>query len=139
MNTQTKNTVPDYGEPWTYESFNVSLGETGDYEGVALLRTRHGHLVAEKHDVDDIDEDHLRRAAQCVNACAGMADPAARLANLNAIIEQQAEMLQSAVELIRRVSTGPATPNDAWQWLKQRGLDEYKHINPDRKSHDQHA
>lgn len=66
-------------------------------------------------------------------------DPAAHLANLNATIEQQAETLQSAIELIRRVSTGPATPNDAWQWLKQRGLDKYQHVNPDRKPHDQHA
>lgn len=114
--------TPDYGEPWALDSSDSFWNKVVDAAG----KTVAGVVPT-------------RRAVTCVNALAGVPDPAAHLANLNATIEQQAETLQSAIELIRRVSTGPATPNDAWQWLKQRGLDEYQHINPDKEPHDQHA
>lgn len=112
--------TPDYGEPWKSTLYEI--------------HDRMDFVVGQTHS-QDTDE----RIIACCNALAGVQDPTAHLANLNATIEQQAETLQSAIELIRRVSTGPATPNDAWQWLKQRGLDEYQHINPDRNAHDQHA
>jgi len=50
--------TPDYGEPWSY---NYDLD---------LALTRNGSAVYE------------RRIIACVNACAGMADPAAEIANL---------------------------------------------------------
>jgi len=50
--------TPDYGEPWNYNyDFDLAL-------------TRNGSAGDE------------RRIAECVNACAGMADPAAEIANL---------------------------------------------------------
>lgn len=111
--------TPDYGEPWRNQ--------------MGTVRDRMEYFISLK------STETAERIISCVNALAGVRDPAAHLTNLNATIEQQAETLKSAIELIRRVSTGPATPNDAWQWLKQRGLDTYQHITPDRNAHDQHA
>ena len=130
---------PDYGEPWE------TSGNADAEEWIAATNWTNdaGDIICSPPVDAEISVGHWKarseRIIACVNALAGVQDPAAHLANLNATIEQQAETLQSAIELIRRVSTGPATPNDAWQWLKQRGLDKYQHVNPDRKSHDQRA
>ena len=48
---------PDYGEPWEYTSFRN------------CIRNRHNHTLELQDELRD-------RARQCVNACAGMADPA---------------------------------------------------------------
>jgi hypothetical protein len=96
--------APDYGEPWALDPADGFWNKVADKDGKTVAG-----LAA------------TRRAIACVNACAGMADPAAEIASLN-------DTLESAIELIRRVSTGPATPNDAWEWLKQHNLDKYEHI-----------
>ena len=60
MNTDTENKkVPDYGEPW-WKSGQYTVEPILDREG------------------DAVDEDE--RAIQCVNACAGMTDPAVEIA-----------------------------------------------------------
>ena len=79
MNTNTDKKAPDYGEPWTeYTNWDEIIcrnQETILYPASSL--------------------EHCARAIQCVNACAGMADPAAELAAMReAIKEAHAALLR---------------------------------------------
>lgn len=60
--TTTQQPAPDYGEPWQL---------TTDFAFDITIR---GELAAS---FDKIE--HANRAISCVNACAGMADPAAEI------------------------------------------------------------
>lgn len=123
LRTQPCVTQGEYGEPWTYEVFNCSIGDTGDFEGVALLRNRYGFLIAEKYSADDIDEDHLNRAQQCVNAMADIADPIAYLANLREENASMREMLRETEQAFQKIICEvPACIEGFWFW---------PHISPD--------
>ena len=56
----TPKTAPDFGEPWNLD--------TGDDD--ILIRSRFGQVVS---------TNTLERIVSCVNACAGMSDPAAEI------------------------------------------------------------
>lgn len=58
-----QNTAPDFGEPWEGTMFRN------------CIRDRHNTLR-------QIEDDLRDRARVCVNACQGMADPAAEIAHL---------------------------------------------------------
>jgi hypothetical protein len=61
--SDTPATPPDFGEPWEFTSFR--------------------NCIRDRHNVLRSIEDDLRdRARVTVNACAGMADPAAEIAHL---------------------------------------------------------
>lgn len=78
MNTNTDKKAPDYGEPWTeYTNWDEIIcrnQETILYPASSL--------------------EHCARAIQCVNACAGMTDPAAELAAMREAIKEAFEALQ---------------------------------------------
>ena len=62
---------PDYGEPWEYTSFRN------------CIRNRHNHTLELQDELRD-------RARQCVNACAGMADPAKEIQAMREKLEDKA-------------------------------------------------
>jgi hypothetical protein len=66
MNTPT----PDYGEPWNY------------YYDLDLALTRNGSAGDE------------RRIAECVNACAGMVDPAEEIQAMREAIREAHKIIQ---------------------------------------------
>ena len=56
-------------EPWStckYHAWSISAGERSD-------------IIHAATDNDELDEANAERAVQCVNACAGIPDPAAAL------------------------------------------------------------
>lgn len=115
--------APDYGEPWEFAEWNAGVNRSPGYGllsstgclNVTVHTTEPDGPFRDKECVAEAKR-KAQRIVACVNALAGIHDPAAHLASLN-------DTLESAIELIRRVSTGPATPNDAWEWLKQHNLD----------------
>lgn len=104
--------TPDYGEPWEIS------GDTEAEEWIAATNWTNdaGDIICSPPVDAEISVGHWKarseRIVACVNALAGIPDPAAHLAKLD-----------DAIELIRRVSTSAATPNDAWEWLKQHKFD----------------
>ena len=72
--TLTQQAVPDYGEPWQLESDDEIWSDNGD-EGT--LAVAYGSV--------------RERIVDCVNACAGMADPAAEI---KAMREELADIRQ---------------------------------------------
>lgn len=66
--TLTPAPAPDYGEPWGLSSFRN------------CIVTRGGQT-------EDIRDALRNRSLKCVNACAGMADPAAEIARLKSTCE----------------------------------------------------
>lgn len=62
-----KQLVPDFGEPWEYTSFR--------------------NCIRDRHNVLRQIEDDLRdRSSSCVNACAGMVDPAKEIRAMRGVI-----------------------------------------------------
>ena len=90
------STTPDYGEPWKEKAYNYTVGDTGDVEGVIEIRTREELRVAYAWNPSDENEALFSRAIACVNACAGIADPAAE-------IQAMREALREAHEFIRDI------------------------------------
>lgn len=82
------NEAHDYGEPWKAEPGTHSIGDTGDFDGYVELRTREEIRVAEVWNPDDILEAFFDRIVACVNACAGIADPAAEIEALRAALAE---------------------------------------------------
>lgn len=76
--TTTQQPAPDYGEPWQL---------TTDFAFDIKIR---GELAAS---FDKIE--HANRAISCVNACAGMADPAAEVQAMREAIEEAFAALDS--------------------------------------------
>ena len=79
MNTQ--KTAPDFGEPWS----------DSEFRGMADCQDRNGTpIVCDFHFVHD---EHRARIVSCVNACAGMSDPAAEIQALRDKLEQAEAMI----------------------------------------------
>ena len=75
MNTNDNTPAPDYGEPWRTEQL----------QGWRVVRSREGKIIADAMARD--------RAVACVNALAGVADPAAHLAAMREAIREAHEAL----------------------------------------------
>lgn len=101
------STTPDYGEPWKEKAYNYTVGDSGDVEGVIEILTREELKVAEAWNPSDVKEAFFSRAVACVNACAGMADPAAEI-----------EVMRAVVKGIRFVAYQPAEVREALAKLK---------------------
>lgn len=83
--------TPDCGEPWT------SIDDKLIY--FPFVRTRN----------DEIPGNILsRRAIDCVNACAGMADPAAEIQAMREAIKKAYEALYSSQFVMRNIFPEPA-------------------------------
>lgn len=69
-----KKPAPGYGEPWT--------------ESIAwnTIQTRRAETVI--YDASDMKQPYRARAIQCVNACAGMADPSAEIQAMRVAIKE---------------------------------------------------
>lgn len=65
-----------HNEPWKHDGDGDILDANNDDVACAYLRS------------DDVAEDRACRIVACVNACAGMADPAAEIAALRAEVER---------------------------------------------------
>lgn len=90
-----KKSAPDFGEPWKLDSYNSPLGDSGDFEGVLQIYTReHQELVAEAWNPEDKHYEQFSRIIACVNACAGMADPAAEIQAMREAIREAHEALK---------------------------------------------
>ena len=72
----TDNETPDYGEPWACEP---------DGNGISIYARNDTVYGITEHTSFDVR--YANRIVQCVNACAGMADPAAELAAMREAIE----------------------------------------------------
>ena len=77
MNTQ--KTAPDFGEPWRLSSFRN------------CIYTRDGKL-------EEIVDSSRNRSLQCVNACAGMSDPAAEIQALRDAVKEARDALEWAIK-----------------------------------------
>jgi hypothetical protein len=87
--------APDYGEPWRIECGKHSIADTGDFDGyVQIYNSEARYRVAEIWNPDDEHEALFARIIACVNALAGIPDPAAHLASLNDAIERYEETLR---------------------------------------------
>lgn len=80
----TPKTAPDFGEPW------IEL-TTWDY-----LQTEAGKTVL--HNASDMNEPYRSRAISCVNACAGMSDPAADIQALRDAVKKTETALMAVVK-----------------------------------------
>lgn len=77
----TQNTEPDFGEPWKCE--------TGDFE-IYSKSEHNATAYAESARIRD-------RIIKCVNACQGMADPAAEIEAMRAAISEAAPNFSQAM------------------------------------------
>jgi hypothetical protein len=66
----TPTPTPDYGEPWRMEPDSRTYLE----------------VVKNRHEITMAGRGATLRAVQCVNACAGMADPAAEIQAMRDIV-----------------------------------------------------
>lgn len=71
------STTPDYGEPWRESKIWDCIT---DREGIILV-----------HTASEFNDPFRTRAITCVNACAGMADPAAEIAAMREAIREAHE------------------------------------------------
>jgi hypothetical protein len=78
--------TPDYGEPWKFSRGEPSI-ESRDDDAV---------LTGIDYEIDDAK---IQRAVSCVNACAGMADPAAEITAMR-------EAIREAIEHLCNVGSG---------------------------------
>lgn len=76
----TQNTAPDFGEPWQ--------SETGDFE-IYSKSEHNATAYAESARIRD-------RIIKCVNATAGMQDPAAEIQAMRTAIREAHELLISS-------------------------------------------
>lgn len=74
----TQNTAPDFGEPWQ--------SETGDFE-IYSKSEHNATAYAESARIRD-------RIIKCINACAGMQDPAAEIEAMRAAIREASKDLE---------------------------------------------
>lgn len=81
MNTNNDKETPDYGEPWAIDPTGGFWNKVVSAEGKCVSGVR-----------------PTRRAIQCVNACAGMADPAAELAAMREAIKEAHCLLKWTVD-----------------------------------------
>lgn len=82
----TPKTAPDFGEPWS----------DSEFRGMADCQDRNGTpIVCDFHFVHD---EHRARIVSCVNACAGMSDPAAEIQALREAVKEAGDALEWAIE-----------------------------------------
>jgi hypothetical protein len=77
--------TPDYGEPWKFNQGEPSI-ESRDDDAV---------LTGIDYEIDDAK---IQRAVSCVNACAGMTDPAAEIAMLKLARERALDAVDAFEE-----------------------------------------
>ena len=111
--------APDYGEPWHHSAHLASLNAT-------IERWESELSAAMPPDFNDWHENAKSEWPEVARRVIESLRDREEWA-LNAL-KQQAAALESAIALISRVSTSAATPNDAWEWLKQHNLDRYGRI-----------
>ena len=112
--------VPDFGEPWALNALNVSLGDTGDYEGQIEILSRK-RVVTRFYAPVDENENDFNRIIACVNALAGVSDPAEfvrqakemREAIMEAHNEMEASKMFSA-DLVNQIRSGRRVSHEAW-------------------------
>lgn len=112
MNTTTQQQpAPFYGEPWKTEPGTHSISDTGDFNGYVELRTSQETRVAEVWNPDDELEAFFARIVSCVNACAGMEDPAAEIQAMREATEEAERALSNALFIHEAIT--PYAPQDA--------------------------
>ncbi len=72
----TQNTAPDFGEPWAHTTFRN------------CIRDRHNTLR-------QIEDDLRDRSRVCVNSCAGMTNPAAKIAAMREAIDDATKAIRA--------------------------------------------
>ena len=99
----TQNTAPDFGEPWQ--------SETGDFE-IYSKSEHNATAYAESARIRD-------RIIKCINACAGMQDPAAEIEAMRAAIVEAHEALKELRSFyIETTNLPPCAANAALRKLK---------------------
>jgi len=92
MNTPN-NTAPDFGEPW----------KTTNYRNGGIL-TSYDQPIMEGFKL-------VKRAVTCVNACAGMRDPAAEIQALRDAVKEAYRVIENARFVHQAITT--YAPQDA--------------------------
>jgi hypothetical protein len=87
---RTQQPTPDYGEPWYYD------------DDLDFALTRNGSAGDE------------RRIVECVNACAGMADPAAEITAMREAIREAETFLTDIAEYWNRDENESAMSDACW-------------------------
>lgn len=77
---------PDYGEPWS-EVINWDEISTRDGRDILYVAS-------------DMNEPYRSRAIECVNACAGLADPAKEIAEMREALKEAAAAINEARECV---------------------------------------
>lgn len=117
--------TPDYGEPWRVDSARGVMDKNNDAICYPMGTARFERIMAE-------------RIADCCNALAGVQDPAAHLANLNATIalcEDTIKTMNDALKEAHRIFG-----NLSHSQVVQRLCPDFTEVAElVRKSHDQHA
>ena len=98
--TPTQQPAPDHGEPWQL---------TTDFAFDITIR---GELAAS---FDKIE--HANRAVSCVNACAGIADPAKEIAALKQVGIANATMHLEAVDAAAEIAAMREAIREAFEHL----------------------
>lgn len=83
MSTTTEQPAPDFGEPWREQTVSFLPGTIENRDG-KVVNTREQKL----------------RAIACVNACAGMADPAKEIAFLREFAGRTQELAQQVSTVV---------------------------------------
>lgn len=95
MNTNTDKKAPDYGEPWKVENTETEL-----WVSVTNWTRYLGDIACEMGSNKHFSLQHwparAQRIVQCVNACAGMTDPAAEFAAMREAIKEAHAALKNA-------------------------------------------
>ena len=90
--TNQQQPAPDYGEPWIYEE-GAESDEEGWWHRYAMIMNRYNYMMCKDRQLDDNIVDKWHRIVACVNACAGMTDPAAEIQAMRRDLEQALMMV----------------------------------------------
>jgi hypothetical protein len=97
--SDTPETPPDFGEPWGFTSFR--------------------NCIRDRHNVLRSIEDDLRdRARVTVNACAGMADPAAEIEGLRQALSGRTASCSQCNESARTIEAMREAIKDAHEVIR---------------------
>ena len=110
--------TPDYGEPWKEKAYNYTVGDTGDIDGVIEIRTREELKVADTWNPSDEKEAFFSRAITCVNACAGMADPAAEIEAMREALREAHDVFVNLSEYWNKDQNENAMADACWHTVE---------------------
>ena len=127
MNT-TQQPAPDYGEPWTYGE-GAEEDEEGWWHRHAIIWNSYNHSIAKDRRLDDNQVDEWNRIVSCVNACAGMADPAKEIAALKQVGIANATMHLEAVDAAAEIAAMREAIREASQLLEAVDTGAQKDVN----------